>query len=490
MPEVFNPAASVGDFPNALVFGRRLRHLRSVRGMTLRELGSLVSKGAPYLSQVETGKREPTLTMITVLAEALDVTPTELLSAEPPSRRAELEIQLEQAQRDPLWSRDLELPSLNPSKRVPNNVLEAIVRLFQELKDRGQVRAETPEGARRTNATLRQQMRERDNYFSEIEKVAARALDAVQYPGGPTSQRSLEALASYFGFSIHSVSNLPRSVRSLTDKRHKRIYIPQRNQVGAPAARSIIVQTLGHFALEHEDPRDFGDFLRERIEANYFAGAILLPERAVVPFLREAKEQGDVAIEDLEERFYVSYEMAAHRFANLATHHLGVPVHFARSDEEGVIWKAYENDDIPFPTDPDGAIEGQLLCRHWAARQIFRSSQKFSTYYQRTDTPRGQYWSSTYLDAARGRHHAITVGTQSRHSRHFRGSATPNVALSRCPNGSCCRLPPPELAARWSSVAWPSPRPHSHVLAALPAGSFPGLDLWDIYEFLDSNEPV
>jgi transcriptional regulator with XRE-family HTH domain len=159
MAEVLDSTASAGDFPSALLFGRRLRHLRSVRGMTLRELGSLVGKGAPYLSQVETGKREPTLTMITALAEALDVTPTELLSAEPPSRRAELEIQLEQAQRDPLWLRDLELPLLNPSKRVPNNVLEAIVRLFGELKDRGQVRAETPEGARRANATLRRQMR-------------------------------------------------------------------------------------------------------------------------------------------------------------------------------------------------------------------------------------------------------------------------------------------------------------------------------------------
>jgi hypothetical protein len=140
-----------------------------------------------------------------------------------------------------------------------------------------------------------------------------------------------------------------------------------------------------------------------------------------VPFLQDVKAQGDVAIEDLEERFYVSYEMAAHRFANLATHHLDIPVHFVRSDEEGVIWKAYGNDDIPFPTDPDGATEGQPLCRYWAARQIFRSEQMFSTYYQRTETEHGQYWSSTYLDAARGSHHAITVGTQLRYSRHFRG---------------------------------------------------------------------
>src|SRR2546430_9963978 len=40
--------------------------------------------------------------------------------------------------------------------------------------------------------------------------------------------------------------------------------------------------------------------------------------------------------------FSVSYEMAAHRFTNLATHHLGLPCHFVKSDESGIIYKRSE----------------------------------------------------------------------------------------------------------------------------------------------------
>jgi hypothetical protein len=36
-------------------------------------------------------------------------------------------------------------------------------------------------------------------------------------------------------------------------------------------------------------------------------------------------------------------------------------------------------------------------------------------------------------------------------------------------------------------MAWPSARAHSHVLSALPAGSFPGVDDADVYEFLDKH---
>ncbi|MBA3431482.1 MAG: ImmA/IrrE family metallo-endopeptidase, partial [Actinobacteria bacterium] len=458
------------------VFGHRLRHLRAARAITLKELGDVVGRQPAFLSQLENGKREANLSLINALARALKVTPAELLDTSPPSRRAELEIALERVQLEPLY-RGLGLQILKPSARLPTGALEHIVRLADELKRRAHVRAQTPEEARKGNAALRREMRKRDNYFDYIEEVAANALDQVDYPGtGAVSRRILDDLAAYFGFTVRTASDLPQSLRSLTDLRGKTIYIRTRDESGPQVGRSVVFQTLGHFALGHEDPRDFGEFLRQRVEANYFAGAMLLPERAVAPFLAEARRDGDLAIEDLEERFYVSYEMAAHRFTNLATHHLGIPVHFVRSDEEGIIWKAYENDGLPLPADPDGAIEGQRLCRHWGAREAFRETGSFSMHYQYTDTPAGTYWLATYLEAERERKHAITVGTSYDHARFFRGSDTHRRARSGCPDGPCCRRPPATLAARWDGYAWPSPRPHSHVLAAMPAGTFPGVD--------------
>jgi XRE family transcriptional regulator, fatty acid utilization regulator len=470
-----------------LVFGQRLRHARRARGLTLAQLGRRVARSAPYLSQLENGRREPTLSLVGDLAGALGLELGDLLSNTAPSRRAELEVAVERAQDDPLY-RSLGLPRLTVSARVPDAALEHVVRLYEELKSRQQVRAATPEEARKANAALRAETRARDNYFPEIEALATEALDAVGYRGrGPLSPRTLTDVAGHYGFRVEAVDDLPSSVRSLTDLRNRRIYIPQRNELGTQLARSVVFQTLGHILLDHEVPRDFAAFLRQRVEANYFAGAVLLPEAAAVTFLAEATAEHDLSLEDFAEQFYASYEMAAHRFTNLATRHLDVPVHFVRSDEQGVIWKAYENDGVPFPADPDGAIEGQRLCRHWGTRQVFRAAQRYAMHYQYTDTPTGTFWCATYLEAGREPHHAVTVGVPFAHAKHFRGRDTRTRATSACPDGPCCRRPDEDLAARWRGQAWPSPRPHSHVLAALPAGTFPGVDLTEAYEFLDRH---
>ncbi len=128
--------------------------------------------------------------------------------------------------------------------------------------------------------------------------------------------------------------------------------------------RAVLLQTLGHFVLGHSAPADFADFLRQRVEANYFAAAVLVPEQAAVAFLRHAKENRNLSVEDMRDVFSVSYEMAAHRFTNLATFHLGLTCHFVKNDASGIIYKAYENDGVVFPADAAGAIEGQRMCRH------------------------------------------------------------------------------------------------------------------------------
>lgn len=470
-----------------LVFGHRLRHFRREANLTLDELGARVGKPAPYLSTLENGKREPKLGLISSLATSLDVSLADLLDPVPPSKRARLEISLERIQGDALY-RELALPDLKPSARLPDEALETIVGLFEGLKDRAQVRAATPEEARKENADLRRHQRQLGNYFAEIEVMAGAALTSIGYTGsGAVSQRNLLDLASHFGFTVHSAGDVPHAVRSITDLRDNRIFIAQRNALRTRAARSVVLQTLGHFVLGHTDPISFGDFLRQRLEANYFAGAVLVPESAAVPFLSAARYDRDLSVEDLKELFYVSYEMAAHRFTNLATKHLDLTVHMIRSDEDGIIWKAYENDHVPFPADPGGAIEGQRLCRHWGTRMVFESSDKFSIHYQYTDTPMGTFWSSTHVEADREPLHAVTVGTTFDQAKWFRGRDTDNHTASSCPDGDCCRRPPQDLIARWEGMVWPSVRPHSHVLAALPAGTFPGVDMTEIYQFLERH---
>ena len=329
-------------------------------------------------------------------------------------------------------------------------------------------------------------MRERGNYFAAIEEAAAAALAPAGYSGGALSQGMLLSVVSHHGFSVRYVQDLPRSARSVTDLRNRRIYLKQES-LGMHTHRAVLLQTLGHFVLGHAAPLDFADFLHQRVEANYFAAAVLVPEAAAAAFLSQAREARNLSVEDLRDVFSVSYEMAAHRFTNLATHHLGLPCHFVKNDESGTIYKAYENDGVVFPADRTGAIEGQRLCRQWSGRQVFGADDRFSPYCQYSDTPSGTYFCVAQVDPRAELGFAITLGVPFEHSRWFRGREATTRMRSACPDGECCSRPPAALTERWEGQAWPSARAHSHILSALPAGSFPGVDDADIYEFLDRH---
>ena len=93
-----------------------------------------------------------------------------------------------------------------------------------------------------------------------------------------------------------------------------------------------------------------------------------------------------------------------------------------------------------------------------------------------------------HVDPSRERNFAITLGVPYKESRWFRGRETTNRTKSECPVGECCVRPPSELASRWEGNVWPSARAHSHVLAALPTGQFPGVDETDVYTFLEKYE--
>ena len=473
-----------------VVLGHRLRYLRRQADLTLAELGRRIGRPASYLSQVENGRIEPKLGVLGDLASALGCATVDLLDPTAPNRRAELEIELARAQAGP-WRTTLELPEVRAGARLDDEVLEALVGLYRALPEvevtrSGLASLEAGDRARMANISLRTEMRTLDNYFAEIEVEAASGLAATGYAGeGPPSEKHLTDLAAHYGFTVERVKGMPRTARSVTDTRRRVIFIPQRDDLSVRAARSVILQTLGHFALEHSETADFEDYLRQRIESNYFAAAVLIPESSALDFLKSARADRDLSIEDLKERYYVSYEMAAHRFTNLATTRLAIPVHFIRTDPEGTITKAYENDGIRFPADADGGLEGARLGRHWGARQAWDGSDLL--HYQFTTTDAGEFWCVTYIENATERTpYAVTLGCRAEDAGLFRGGETLRRVSGRNEDDQA----EPGLLGRWDGVAWPSASERSFILTALPSASreftpFPGIDLLDVYRFLD-----
>ena len=473
--------------PDSLTIGRRIRQLRTARGMTLEDLAALIDRAPSQVSMFETGKREPKLTLLQAIARALDTTLDGLLEGEPLDERSTMEIALERAMKGQTFQA-LGIPAFRIGRAIPDEALGAMLALHGEIERLRDERAATPEEARRANVELRHLMRTQDNYFAELEQHAARILSAVGHPGGPITQRTASEIAAHLGFTLHYAADLPQTTRSVADLAHGRLYLSS----SIPAkgdARTAVLQALSSRILGHGEPRSYAEFLRQRVETNYLTGALLVPEEHVVPVLQEAKARRAVSIEDLRDAYSVSYETAAHRFTNLATRHLDIPVHFLKVHESGTITKAYENDDVNFPTDRLGSIEGQMCCRRWTSRVVFDVEDRFNPYYQYTDTGNGTYWCTARVEPSSEGMHSVSVGVRFDDTRWFVGRDTPNRGTSKHSVETCCRRAPAELEQRWRQHSWPNVRTPRTLLATLPTGSFPGVDTTDVYEFLEAHAP-
>jgi hypothetical protein len=249
----------------------------------------------------------------------------------------------------------------------------------------------------------------------------------------------------------------------------------------------MALQAMAHQLLGHTPPTDYADFLQQRLEINYFAACCLMPETASVAFLTQAKKDRNLAVEDFRDAFGVTHEAAGMRLTNLLTQHFGIRLHFLRVDGSGAISRVYENDELPLPMDVTGSVEGQIVCRKFAARSSFGEQNRTTEQYQYTDTPAGTFWCSSQTGTTSDGEFSITVGVPFDDARWFRGRETQKRAISTCPDESCCRRPDAELTRRWEGKAWPSARVHMQMFSPLPRGAFPGVDDGEVYAFLDRH---
>lgn len=464
---------------DALLVGRHLRARRKAAGLTLDDLRDRTGIAPSRLSLYENGRREPRLSQLDSLATALGTSVPELLAEEAPDARTALEVELDRHQRQSLYT-GLGLPAVPPTRTLAQEALEALVGLHRELRRRAEQAIATPEEARRANTAIRARSRLRANHIPEIEAEALRLLAVVDHRGGALTHHNVSRIAKHVGFDLIHVDDLPHSTRSVIDLQNHRIYLPPASIPGGHGLRALALQALGHRVLQHREPRDYAEFLQQRLEINYFAAACLMPEPASVAYLSAAKQRRDLAIEDFRDAFGVTHEAAALRLTNLGTVHLDLPLHFLRVSGGGGIQKAYENDDLPLPADVSGSVEGQLVHPAWAARAAFRRTNRTTEFTQLTDTPAGTFWCSTQTGTSATDEFSITIGVRFADSKWFRGRDTTARADARpdeAPQDAA-------LAEVWRGKAWPSARVHAQIFSPLPTGTFPGVDDAEMHRFL------
>jgi XRE family transcriptional regulator, fatty acid utilization regulator len=269
-----------------LVVGRRIRELRTKKGMNLEVLARAIERAPSQVSAIENGKRTPPIQQLQKIANALGVTLNHLLSAEKLSERSANELEIERAQRSGLYA-SLGLPDAFIGKTVSNNILDIILGLQREVERLHLQRSATPEEARRANLELRKEMRKINNYFPALEEEARNLLAKIDHTSGPLSERLTAELANKLGFTLHYTQELPASTRVITDEKNGRIYLPMRRE--GRDARTILLQALAGHVLKHESPKDYGDYLSQRVLTNYLAGALLMPESIAVDFYKMLK---------------------------------------------------------------------------------------------------------------------------------------------------------------------------------------------------------
>ena len=471
---------------NLPLLGQRIKHYRTAAGLTLDDLSKPVGLASSQLSLIENGKREPRLSQLQAIATALGVDSADLMRQEAPSRRAELELELARLQEGGPYGR-LGLPKVRPGKSMDDRVLEALVGLHTELERRSREAIATPEQARRDATALRREMEARNNSLPEIDALAQEQLDAVGHERGSLTHRSVALIAKRLGFDLVYVTDLPHSTRSVTDLENGKIFLPPASIPGGHGLRSLALQAIAHRLLGHKQPATYSEFLRQRLEINYYAAATLMPKGNAVEFLQKAKKERNLAVEDFRDAFGVTHETAAMRLTNLATTELDLTLHFLRVAEDGSIVRTYANDGLVLPADASGSVEGQFVCRHFSARLAFELTTKAAEFHQYTDTPTGTFWCSTQTGTGTDGDFSITIGVPFDSAKFFRGSDTAFRQRSICPDAGCCSRPDTRLADRWEGTSWASAKMHQHVLSPLPSGTFPGVDDVELYEFLERH---
>ena len=467
--------------------GHRIRYFRGRAGLTLEALGGSVGVAASYLSLLENGKREPRLTLLQGISEALGIQMADLLDSRPPTERVALEMALEKAQGAAAY-RELGLPAVRPTKATTDDILRALVGLHSELDRRARLAFATPEEARRANTKERLAMRDVNNYLPDIEQLAHESLAAIGHLSGALTHRSVSLMAERLGLSIVHADDLPHSARVVLDRRNGLIYLPPASIPGGHGLRSLALQAMAHIVLDHAAPVDYADFLHQRLEAAYYSAACLIPRDPALLFIEQAKRDRNIAIEDFRDAFGVTHEAAALRFTNLATEHLGITMHFLRVGADGSITRVYENDGLPLPLDVTGSAEGEVVCRQWSGRRAFARSTRTTEYYQYTDTPAGTFFESTQTGVGDAHEFSITLGVPYRDSMWFRGRDTQVHTASTCPDLRCCTAPSEHVASRWSGASWASARVHTHIFSPLPHGTYPGIADRELFEFLEAHD--
>ncbi len=393
--------SNLNDSNLKLIFGLKLKQLRTEKSLSLQQLADTAGLSVSYLNEIEKGKKYPKAEKIAGIAEALDVSYDWLVSLQMGKQLAPIAKLLQSKFLNELptevfgieKSKLFELLSSAPVK------LNAFINTIIEISRNYGLRVEDL-----YFSTLRSYQEMHDNYFEEIEHaVEAFSKQHQLDPAKPITPESVkEILAKEYNYQIEEdgLSQQPelKGLRSILIPGKQPTLLLNKNL--SKTQRAFILGREAGFMFMNITDRsnttswvsfDSFDEVLNNFKGSYFSCALFLNRVNLTEFLKEtlaSKTFSVQPLQDLMDRYAVSPEILLHRLTNILPRYFGInELFFLRfsSRQGSEVYEITKEMHLSGLQSPHSNKLNEHYCRRWVSITLLQdlaAEVKAGTYTQ------------------------------------------------------------------------------------------------------------
>ncbi len=368
-----------------IILGIKVRQARTASGLTLTELAARANISTSYLTEIEKGRKYPKADKILKMAEALGQEYDELVSVRLGPSLAHLEAALASPLIRQFPFEDFGVDVSDLVALLTRGPEQASALLYAV----GDIARQHDMGEENfLRAALRSYQEIHDNYFPEAEEAARRfRQEQGLAPGDPSPLDRLKRIVQeVFGYTLDETRlaadpdlSFYRSV--FVSGVQPRLLI--NSALTPPQIKFLLAREIGYqyLNLKERAPtsspdrvESYGQVLNDYL-ASYFAGALLLPETAMLPALESffaADRWQPEALLAMLDRFDASPEMLLYRFSELIPQWFGISLHFLRLHDHGGRYRLVKQLNMSRLVLPTGLGLNETFCRRWLTVRLLR----------------------------------------------------------------------------------------------------------------------
>ena len=321
-----------------LVFGLKLKQLRLDKGLSLNELSQKSGLSLSYINEIEKGKKYPKADKIIALAKSMDVDYDTLVSLKLSKR---LEPISELLDSNVLTELPLELFGIDPASLLqilsdaPTKISAFVGTLIEIARNYNMSIEKFHFSALRTYQEMH------DNYFEDIEIEAEKFLvDYDLHTSNCIIQSQIaDILINQYGFIIEHINEKTNpefsSVRSLTIPGQPTTRILINDQLSDIQRTFVLAREVGYLYLNLKNrlhttalvEDETFEQLLNNFKASYFASAVIIQRKKLVPKLQsffEQKTWQPTILLQMIEDFQTTPESFCYRLSNVLPKYFGL----------------------------------------------------------------------------------------------------------------------------------------------------------------------